>query len=139
MWQHVIKWRRDTQNGTLPEPTLVTPQYKRQENIFKTAAGARRRKVKGIWAGVQIAYEAVEPSELAGLDAMLAQELLDSDALPFEISVDNGATWRRAHLARDIAPKALSGKNIALGITLDFDYTARLTGYMSPLHLGAGS
>src|SRR3972149_11425376 len=101
MWTHVIMWRRSTNSGTLPYPTLVTPAYKRQENVFKTAAGSRRRKVRGIWAGVQFTYEAIEPAELAGLDAMLAEELLDSDSTPFEMSLDNGVTWRRAHLVKD--------------------------------------
>lgn len=134
MWKHTVKWAGST-SGTMPDPVSVIPSPRISENVFKTAAGARRRKRKGIWQGVKIRW-ILSADEVAILDSLLTAENDDSDAVPFTLSLD-GTTYRRAGLASDPDLKPAKDSNVALDVTLEFEFYDRLSAPVSPVHLGA--
>jgi hypothetical protein len=121
----------------MPDPVSVIPVVKLAENVFKTAAGTRRRKRKGLWLGVKIRW-VLAPSEVATLDSLLAAENADTDAVPFTLSVD-GTTYRRAGLSKEPEGKPPKDTNVAWDVTLEFEFYDRLSAPASPSHLGATS
>jgi hypothetical protein len=116
----------------MPAPVVVKPGFKLDEVVVK-AAGVRYRKRKGVWCSVSIQW-VLDSSEITLLRSMLEVELLDATA--FELSLDNGATYRYAQLSKDPAGVPLSNVNVALDVTLEFEFRDRVTSYPSPLHQG---
>ena len=133
MFIHSVCWRSGSSTGTMPAPVSVTPILAISENVVKTAAGVRHRKRHGIWLGVKIKWT-LEPSVLATLNAMLVAE--NSDTTAFELSLNNGTTYRNAALASDPDASSYQGVNVAVDVTLEFEFTTRLTAFPSPVHLG---
>jgi hypothetical protein len=133
MFIHSVCWRSGVTTGTMPAPVAVTPIMTLSENVVKTAAGTRHRKRHGIWLGVKIKWT-LEPSELASLNSMLAAE--NSDTTAFELSLNGGTTYRNAALSNDPDASSYQGVNVAVDVTLEFEFTTRLTAFPSPVHLG---
>lgn len=120
----------------MPDAVLVTPNYEPTENIFKTAGGTRKRSRKGIWAGCKIKWQ-VEASDLTYFDDLLTAEQNDATGTEFNLSLDNGSTYRRAHLTQKPDIKPLADKNVGLEIVLEFEFVLRLSAYPTSLHLGS--
>lgn len=133
MFIHAVCWRSGSSTGTMPAPVSVVPVIAISENVVKTAAGARHRKRHGIWLGVKIKWT-LETGELADLNAMLVAE--NSDTTAFELSLNNGTTYRNAALAADPDAAPYSGVNVAVDVELEFEFTARLSAFPTPVHLG---
>lgn len=133
MWAHSVKWRSGSTTGAMPAPVVAKPTFKLDENVVK-AGGVRYRKRKGVWLGVSVQW-VLAPSEVPLLLALLEAERLDATA--FELSLDGGTTYRVAHLAKDPAAVPYSNVNVALDVTLEFEFRDRAAAYPSPLHQGA--
>lgn len=133
MWAHRVLWRSGTTTGSMPAPVVVKPGFKLDENMVR-AGGVRYRKRKGVWLTLSIQWVLSE-GEFAALVALLEAERVDATA--FELSVDNGATYRYAQLAKDPTATPFSNVNVALDVTLEFEMRDRATSYPDPLHQGA--
>ncbi len=134
MWRHTIAWTGST-SGTMPDAVSVVPTYTLSEAIFKTKAGDRRRRRRGIWAGCKIHW-VLSPEEVATLDSLLAAENADSDATPFTLTLD-GTTYRRAGLSKDPDMKPSKDTNSSLDVQLEFEFYGREAGFDAPAHMGA--
>jgi hypothetical protein len=118
----------------MPDPVSVIPLYRRQEAVFKTKGGVRRRALKGVWGGCKIKW-ILDPTGISLLEQLLAAEAADTDTTPFQLALD-GATYMRAHLTQDPDLQPLKDTNVGLQVQLEFEFVSR-SGYVTPIHLGA--